>query len=197
MRKYFYFYLLFVIGGSAFFVSCEQAPEKQAYDEIVVPPSTEGPAGKGQMSRQHDATWTVPEGWVEEAGSGFRLATFKLKNDPNTIDCSIVRLEGEAGGIKANILRWMNQIHISILSDAVLEEFLNKQERFKTKDGTIGTYVDFTKLQESSEATTQSMIAAIIERPEAAVFVKMAGSKENILNQFSAFQSLCQSINSK
>ena len=74
MRKYFYFYLFFAIGGSIFFTSCEQAPEKEVYDEIVLPPPTEGPVWKGQTSHQYDVTWVVPTGWVEEPGSGFRLA---------------------------------------------------------------------------------------------------------------------------
>lgn len=51
--------------------------------------------------------WKDPVGWNREAGSGFRVASFRL---PGSAECSVVSLSGAAGGELANVNRWRGQM---------------------------------------------------------------------------------------
>lgn len=148
-------------------------------------------------STESPVTWKVPDGWKEGPGGGMRLASFRSNQDPG-IDVSIVSLGGMAGGVSANVSRWMNQLHLPALTEEELNKFLAKQKKFKTDSGLPVTLIDLTMLQEKEDQKTQpGMLAALIEIPNKTVFVKMTGTVDEIDRNREAFQDLCRSLKVK
>jgi len=138
-------------------------------------------------------TWDAPAEWIESAGSSMRLATFIAGDDQKQIECSIVNLDGAAGGLEANIQRWLGQINLSLSSEQLLQ-FLNNQQNIKSKDGFPIKVIDFTELQVNESGQTPSMLAAVVSLGNMTVFVKMTGSVDAVQFQKSAFIKLCQSL---
>lgn len=139
-------------------------------------------------------SWETPPGWVEKSGNGLRLATF-TGTDPNAMfETTIVSLGGPAGGIAPNVERWMQQFNLPVPDSTGMDSFIKQQERFTTSSKLPVTLVDLTKLQGDAPADAPSMIAAIIERDAAQVFVKMTGSKAAVLENLAGLKSLINSI---
>jgi hypothetical protein len=122
-----------------------------------------------------------------------RLVTFKSVGADN-IECSIVSLGGEAGGLEANVIRWLGQLEIKEPDSNNLKEFINSQEKIKSSQGFEMVLVDFTKLQTKENPQKQSMMATILNNNDSTVFIKMSGSKKSVMDNRAAFKALCQSI---
>ncbi len=138
-----------------------------------------------------DLTWTLPQGWVEGAAGGMRLATFHLENDPKDIDVSIVVLDGMAGGLESNLSRWLGQIQLSAAEND-LKKLIAEAQSVRTKDRSEAKIYDLTALTGDSNAA--SMIVAIISVNSKTVFVKMTGNKNNCRKQKDGFLDLVRSI---
>ncbi len=148
---------------------------------------------KRATSPQSSLGWSAPQGWDEKSAGGMRLASFANSQYPS-IDVSIVKLEGAAGGIRANIDRWLGQIQLPPFSEEGFSDFISHQENLTSKDGVHLTLVDFTRLQSQEGEDTPSMLAAIFEMDEGTIFVKMTGSIKEINKNRDQFKGLCQSI---
>ncbi|HLF17408.1 MAG TPA: hypothetical protein VI749_00740 [Candidatus Omnitrophota bacterium] len=138
--------------------------------------------------------WTTPEGWFEKKGSGMRVATFTNDNETTPVETTIVSLAGGAGGLTSNITRWMGQINMAVPNDNELEEFIQGQERVQTTSEWSAILIDLTQLQQGTADNTPSMIAAVIDRGQSQIFVKMTGAKRSVLENLASFKSLVQSI---
>jgi hypothetical protein len=137
--------------------------------------------------------WKTPKGWMESQGSGMRLATFKSP-DSDSIECSIVSLGGAAGGLEANIIRWLGQLGIPEPNANELKEFIASQEKIRSSQGLEMVLVDFTKWPSQQISPQGSMMATVFNAQESTIFIKMTGSIKAVTNNRSAFKSLCQSI---
>ena len=211
MKKYYWIILLII------FSACERANhEPRHYVEITLPadetdtheglPAWHPKVGEmseamkdpqlAQMMQESVAaialTWTTPQGWTEEKGSGMRLVTFKSQ-DTDPIECSIVSLSGAAGGIEANLQRWLGQIGLNMNSNK-LSQFIQNPLQLKTHDGKDALLFDFTTLQSFTNKTTPSIIAAVLTTKETTIFVKMTGTKNGVLKNRSQLISLSQSL---
>lgn len=138
-------------------------------------------------------SWNVPAGWSEKPANGMRLASFSNSQYPS-LDVSIVSLGGIAGGLSANINRWLNQIHLPPLSEEEVDQFLSKQQKLTSSGGLSVQLVDLTVLHPQSAPATPSMLAAIVDVPDKTVFVKMSGTIEDIQKNKAMFSLLCQSL---
>ena len=204
-----------------FSISCENRQEAmRIYDEVVIespwkasgqnPHTLMGNLGTEQpqqmpvelsqmpvtVNASVPISWITPKDWLEQKGSGLRLATFKSKN-ADSIECSIVSLGREAGDLKSNVLRWMKQINLSLPSDDRLQEFLAQQSQWKTSSGLAYRVIDFTQLPASAETSNLSMISAIFETDTVTIFAKLTGTKNEIIQNKEQFLSLCNSITVK
>lgn len=140
-------------------------------------------------------TWDTPQGWEEKKGQGMRLVTFFSTDDASSVECSIISLAGAAGGQSANVARWMRQINLDPPSD--LENYIATLERFNTRGGLPAILVDLTSFQSSAKPDSPSLIAAIIEKDDAQVFVKMTGTKQAVQKYRQNLIDLTQSIQSR
>ena len=147
----------------------------------------QAPAAFATTNESGGLVWETPSGWVQKPASSMRLATFQLADDPAAIDVSIVSLPGNAGGVEANIKRWMGQIGLSVPEDE-FKQFLS---------AALNHTFDFTQLQKSADPVTESMIAAMINVDGSTVFIKMKGSIAALSKNKSAFLGLVKSIRLK
>jgi hypothetical protein len=135
-------------------------------------------------------SWSVPQGWREQTGSGIRLATFIADG----IECSIVILGGAAGGLESNAARWMEQVNIPVPSPQELQAFIDSQERFSSKGGFEGVVIDLSQLQQDQDPSAASMAAAIISVDGSRAFVKMTGSLQAVRDNKQKFMELSVSL---
>lgn len=206
--------LLLILFLLLSFIGCDSAPRQRAYKEVVLKPADspqsslvgnpqdfmQKPPMAGQMDNSAvspelmasvsavDLSWKTPVGWREEAGSGMRVVSFYSDVKAVEFECSIVSLGGSAGGLEANIIRWMRQVNISAGPEEVAD-FIARQRVVKTKDGTEAVIIDLTGLQKGLSDDFSSMVATVIEYPDKTLFVKFTGKiaavtreKENFIN---------------
>ncbi|MBI5024258.1 MAG: hypothetical protein HZC18_04575 [Candidatus Omnitrophica bacterium] len=139
-------------------------------------------------------SWTTPQGWQETPGYGMRLVTFISADKENPVECAIISLGGQAGGLESNAARWMKQVNIDVPAQAELGKFLAAQKKIKTKDGFDATIIDLTQLQSKDDLKSPSMTATIITLPDMTVFVKMTGTRGAVLKNKEKFETLCESL---
>jgi len=188
--------LLFVGVCVLMFTSCEQPLTSREYEEIVTAPASDphdfmrnAPFAKEEQLSL-PLSWEVPQGWSEEKGSGMRLVTFRAQN--GTVECSIVSLGGQAGGLRSNVTRWMGQINIDVPADDQFGEYLSRQKILETKGGFPITIIDLSEI--SGRQQDPSMIAAIAELEDKTIFVKMTGSRKDVIAHRGQLTSLCLSL---
>jgi len=139
-------------------------------------------------------TWTTPEEWLEKKGDGMRLASFINSDKDFPVETTIISLAGQAGGIPANITRWLQQLNIALPVAMDMDQFISRQEKMVNPSGLELMVVDFTLLQTGPDDQQASMLAAVIDRKASQIFIKMTGSKAAVLKSYAAFKSLIMSI---
>ncbi len=139
-------------------------------------------------------SWATPQGWQESPGSGMRLVNFTSTDTNDPVECNIISLGGQAGGLESNAVRWMGQVNIPVPEAAAMEKFFTAQNKIKTRDGFDATIIDLTQLQPKEDPDSPSMIATVITLPDMTVFVKMTGSRAGVLKNKERFESLCESL---
>jgi len=199
--RVFLFYLLLVTLIAA--VSCGDSGKVQVqvrkYREKV------SPAAKTQQDKQKsppaDARpehihlqWVTPVGWDENGTtSGFRLAAFTVKSADRESVCTIIPLQGEAGGLKANVTRWLGQVSGSMSPDEnTVEKLLKAQETFLTKGQFPAVLIDFTTV--TPNPTDKSILAGVLTVQGNSIFIKMTGPKSHLIENKTKFKALCQSF---
>ncbi|MCP5048191.1 MAG: hypothetical protein GY940_13550 [bacterium] len=201
-------------------VSCGKSGEVRKYKEKAAPVEAQGkdPHGNMKMPNPGGGTgvtpdhgqgkphfqWDTPEGWDEKrASSGIRLATFTVKSGDLTSECTIIPLSGDAGGLKANVARWLGQMTsganasapmMSSQGDpAVVEQLMKNQEQFLTKGQFAAVLIDYTAV--TAKDTDSSILASAITMDTSTVFIKMVGPKSLLVANKAKFKALCQSFN--
>jgi hypothetical protein len=130
--------------------------------------------------------WTLPAGWKEAPGGGqMRFATLTAPV-AGTLDVSVVRLAGDAGGELANVNRWRNQIGLAPVGQADLAA---ARKTLRTAAGDLAVY-DFT----SEGAKKSRTIVGLTSVQGESWFVKMSGEAEAVATARPAFLGLLGSI---
>jgi len=199
--RVFLFYLLLVTLIAA--VSCGDSGKVQVqvrkYREKVSPAAKtqqdkqESPPAAAVPSHAH-FQWDTPAGWNEnQTPSGFRLATFTVKSADRESVCTIIPLQGEAGGLKANVTRWLGQISGTMNpNENTVEQLLKAKETFLTKGQFPAVLIDFTPV--TPNPTDKSILAGVLTVQGNSVFVKMSGPKSHLIENKAKFKALCQSF---
>lgn len=201
-----HYFIISILLVPFFLLSCTQEEKRvYSYDEIVIESPLAALSNKESMKEMAalieppettsmKIEWTVPDIWDDQPSQGFRLATFVEEANPDAIDVSIVKLSGAAGGVQANIQRWMQQINIDSIDQLTMTTFLENPQTFITKTEDAGHYFDFQELQGDKDPKKQSILAAIIKKESETIFVKMTGTIENINRNRDAFRALNESL---
>lgn len=165
--------------------------------EMSIPPGAAGEQTRQMLEAsvtRPSLSWETPQGWQDQGAGGMRLANFTAADSDGNIECAVISLAGQAGGLESNVLRWMGQVGITASSEAELKQFLSSQKKITTADGIPAAVIDLTQLQASEDMKAPSMIAAVIELPAMTVFVKMTGSKGAVTKNQDKFEALCESL---
>jgi len=165
-----------VLLGAAVLViaACSRQPHVREYDEVVIKPSPVVAAFDGSGVDGIAAgplAWQAPSAWRELPGDGIRLAAFLLQQGDRRAETTVVMLGGAAGGLEANVLRWLDQLGLQLAAEE-LAQFLAAGEPVATRDGMRLTLFDFTGL---TPAGADSMLAAVGPVLDQTLFVKMSG----------------------
>ncbi len=188
-----------VLGVAGILSACKQEAPRH-YTEIAF-------KSKGSPMAAVDIpiriTWTVPAGWIEEPGGDpLRVASFLAPDpsyadsadvDPKALDVSIVQLSGEAGGVEANVIRWMRQAKIPPSQD-VAQEVIAHAESLSVASGQRGILVDFTGQLAGDMTQTNSIIGAIVPGNGYTVFVKAMGDRDRLLALRPQILLFCRSV---
>ena len=163
---------LTLLIGLFFITGCQQQDQPRRYTELVA-----------QTAQTANLYWDVPKGWKQGPDKAMRLASFYLEADPDAIDCSVVLLPGMAGGVEANLKRWMGQAGIEP-SGVNYQKLLDTARAFQTRGALQAKVFDIAP----------GMIAAIITTDEATIFLKMTGTREHVKENEDGFLELLKSL---
>lgn len=136
----------------------------------------------------------LPEAWTEAKTDGkMRIAQWALKDkEKKAGDAELVVFHfgaGGAGGTDANIDRWIGQFEGKTREDAKIGKLEGKLE------GTLvelsGTYVAAVRpgSPEKLNQPDTRMVAAILQTPQGAHYVKLVGPKDTVDDWADAFRA--------
>ena len=148
---------------------CDRKVEIRTYREVTVAPtpvgalfdSTGGEAGSAEGGNWH---WVTPADWNELPGDGLRLARFGL---PGGGESTLVVLAGDAGGVEANVRRWLTQLGLDLPPERVRSLL---DDATAVRGDLDFTLFDFTPLVSGRDAT--AFLAAIASAGGQTMFVK-------------------------
>ncbi|MDB5103660.1 MAG: hypothetical protein JWP91_1349 [Fibrobacteres bacterium] len=148
-------------------------------------------------------TWKLPEGWViKDSASAMRIGSFAAQDpslantgelDPNAVDVSVVQLAGDAGGLEANINRWMGQVGLK-MNPEEMAEFIKAAAHFRTATGQEGMYVDLTDKLSGDMTQSKTIYGAVVQTADYTVFVKAMGEHAKVAVQKPMVQAFCKSL---
>lgn len=73
--------------------------------------------------------WTVPQGWVEEKGGAQqREATLRFGDHEPKLELTVVRFQGDGGGMLANLNRWREQLGLDKIEEAGIPTLAKKMD---------------------------------------------------------------------
>lgn len=183
-------------------VSCKGDPQPRRYREIVA----RGEGANLQRGPLSDISWKLPDGWsIQPEGDPLRLTGFWAPDpelakagqaDPDPVDVSIVQLGGMAGGLRANVVRWLGQIGVPATQAPAA---IAAATKVKTATGQSGVVVDFTGMLSGDMTQSKSIVGAILEVDGTTVFVKAMGEKSKVARLRPQLIEFCEhlSIRSK
>lgn len=172
---------------------CGRETEVRSYREVTIAPTAVGAAfdstgadvGAGEGT-EGDWRWVTPGGWSELPGDGLRLARFGL---PGGGQSTVVALAGDAGGVEANVRRWLTQLDLSLPPDRV-RAFLNGAS--SVRGGLDFTVFDFTPLVAGRDDT--AFLTGIASAGGQTLFVKAEAPAHVLAEQRAAFADLLTSL---
>lgn len=156
------------------------------------PPALPGPATGGEMGGLGGApvghaglSWTIPNGWKEQAASGMRAGSFRAPGaGGKDVDISVVPLAGDAGGELANVNRWRGQLGLPPV-DASNVSSVVKSVRLGSHEA---------RLVEFSNGQGQRLLAAVLRNNATTYFFKASGDDAAVRSVKSAFLSFVGSV---
>ncbi|MEO7425834.1 MAG: hypothetical protein ABI036_11655 [Fibrobacteria bacterium] len=206
-----------------FLTGCEESKARSysevVFKPLAAPPGMPGAMGPGGMGNAGamgagmggmntspvdiKVTWVLPESWlVKDSANAMRIGSFAAsdpkfadmgEHDPNAVDVSVVQLAGDAGGLKANIARWMGQVGLKATPEE-MEALVKTAPHFKTKSGQDGMYVDLTERLSGDMTQSKSIFGAVVQTNEYTVFVKGMGEISKVVAQKPLIMDFCKSL---
>lgn len=193
-------------------LACGNDPRPRTYTEIAFKELTPPAVRAGAMGAlpptnaspvDIKVTWELPETWmIRDSANAMRIGSFAVPDtqfahmgeaDPGALDVSVVQLAGDAGGVPANIARWMGQVGL-IASREELQALIDAAPKLKARTGQQGIFVDFTDRLSGDMTQNKSIYGAIISTPGYTVFVKAMGERQRLIQAKPAIKRFCESL---
>ncbi|GJM23086.1 MAG: hypothetical protein DHS20C15_30010 [Planctomycetota bacterium] len=135
--------------------------------------------------------WQVPAAWTLASGSSMSLAAFELRDEPQ-LRVTLSLLPGSAGGVRANLDRWSEQVGHSALSDADFAA-LPKVSVLGRDAFLLERAGPFAGMGASAQG--DALLLGVVQPLGAqTVFVKLVGPRKIAQTQRAAFLEFCASL---
>ncbi len=152
------------------------------------------------VPREASVTWTVPEGWLEEAGSSrMRAAQFVIGDAAAGSPVHCIVYIGIGGGTQANVDRWIGQFRqadgSSSRDAADVAESEHDGLRI-TRASVRGTFAAqaMPGQGDALNADAWRLLAAVVENGGDSVFIKLVGPVELLDANEEKFDALLGSL---
>jgi len=156
----------------------EVAPETSAATPAASSGSTAGGGTDGLPN------WQVPSGWKAAGPKPMRLASFDIPDAAGNGDVSISKLNGDGGGLLANVNRWRGQVGLAPLEASALEA---NSTALTTAGGDRGTWVEL-------KGADKTILGAIVARDGVSWFFKMTAPVSVAAQNREAFEKFVRSV---
>ncbi|GEM_PF-594248 len=131
-----------------------------------------------------DVTWTTPDGWEEQPGSGMRLAAFRPAGAGDRALVTLIPMGPGAGGLDANVTRWRRQVGLP-------EEHTHEHVQMQ---GAMPYVLVNLVAESASKNLPSSTMGAIYSIPGRTLFLKFTGDTDLLVESKGGFLALAQSI---
>jgi hypothetical protein len=155
-------------------------PKPPASPTSSAPPST--------SSSTSGLTYDVPEGWTPGRAGPFRLAAFEVSRDNEQLEITVTALGTAAGSLRDNVNRWRGQIGLSPLEG----EGGDPPAATLAIAGADCPYFEMSGPDSDPQALT--LLAVVIPRSNATIFVKLLGSRPLAAAEKGNFEQFVRSI---
>jgi len=156
----------------------EVAPETSAATPAASSGSTAGGGTDGLPN------WQVPSGWKAAGPKPMRLASFDIPDAAGNGDVSISKLNGDGGGLLANVNRWRGQVGLAPLEASALAA---NSTALTTAGGDSGTWVEL-------KGADKTILGAIVARDGVSWFFKMTAPSSVAVQNREAFEKFVRSV---
>lgn len=136
--------------------------------------------------------WDTPDGWHEQPPTDLRLVNFAI--GPNhEAECYVTVLQGEGGGLEANVNRWRTQMSQGPLTPDEIKalpkiHLLGLEATYLSIPGT------FKGMGGNADESNALLLGAIFIAQGHAVFVKLVGPADFVKGEEDHFKSFCESL---
>ena len=151
-------------------------------------PATAAAAGADVQSTAA-LSWRAPTGWTRGPPKPMREVTY-FSGEGRKVECSATVLDGEGGGLLANLNRWCGQMGAPPLADADLAGL----ERVQVA-GVEGVLVRLERgAGATADANAERLLGVVGRLPGRSVFVKLTGPRDAVDGQRAALLQFCDSL---
>ena len=183
-----------LLSATSLLSACDRISTVRVYNEVVVVPSPVDSLFAGSAAATESPfAWSLPEGWQEFAGDGIRLATFEVTGGSSRAETTIVSLAGDAGGPRANVERWLDQLGVTPSASQVDRIMAAAPDVVTTEGHTLAVF----DLTGASPPGADSTIGALGTVGSQTVFIKMTGPAALLREQRNAFDQLVGSLRAR
>lgn len=205
---------LLAVSAVAGLSGCGSEPQPRVYSERAFKELAQPRTGMGGMAMGNlppanaspvdiEVSWTLPEIWLKrDSANALRVGSFAIPDsafahmgeaDPEAVDVSVVQLAGEAGGMEANVARWMGQVGLIATADD-LKKFVERAEKLAIVSGQEGIFVDFTEMLSGDLTQSKTIYGAIVGTKDYTVFVKAMGDRSRVVQAKADIRAFCKSL---
>ena len=132
--------------------------------------------------------WT-PDGWEAQAASAFSAASFKVGASSK---CTVTFLNGEGGGVLANLNRWNSQMGAEKLSEAEVDA-LPTLPVLGVLAPTMKAEGSYTSMS-GNKVESAALVGTIAPIGGETAFIKLVGPKDEVTAATAAYTAFCRSL---
>ena len=164
----------------------ESAPEASAAPSSAPAPASAAPPAASAPSASADGlpAWSIPAGWKAAGPKPMRLASFDIPDAAGNGDVSISKLNGDGGGLLANVNRWRGQVGLPALEASALAA---NSKTVPTAGGEPATWVELA-------GTDKTILGAIVARADVSWFFKLTAPSASAARHREAFEQFVRSV---
>jgi hypothetical protein len=150
-------------------------------------PSPSPPAAGGEDGSS-DIAYEAPPGWQDTGSGGFRAASFRVGEEGESAEITVIALGPNSGSILDNVNRWRGQVRLEPLT----AEQLDADTQSLDAQNAPGTYVALHGPDDGGKQ--ESILGVILPREDRVWFVKMTGNTVVVQREQAHFESFTQSL---